>query len=197
MANTVEGVLLNGTHAARPAATAVSAGTLYACSDHDLIYQSDASAWATWSDVTGGGGGGGFPTFSGAKLTKSTTQGVNATTAAITFDGEVFDTDTFHDNATNNTRLTIPTTGHYMIGGSVSYESGAGSTNITRITNNGSFTNGWGYVRTSETGFTSMHFSVVASLSATDFVELEFETSGNRTVRTSSNGTSFWIARLA
>lgn len=45
-----------GDHASRPAATAVPTGTLYSCTDHDLIYQSDGATWATWA--TGGGGGG-------------------------------------------------------------------------------------------------------------------------------------------
>lgn len=49
--------LLQGTHASRPAATAVPAGTLYACTDHDLIYQSDGATWSTWATVGGGGGG--------------------------------------------------------------------------------------------------------------------------------------------
>jgi hypothetical protein len=55
MAATVAGVLLAGTHAARPAASAVSAGTLYSCSDHSLVYQSDASSWSTWANLAGTG----------------------------------------------------------------------------------------------------------------------------------------------
>lgn len=56
MANTVAGVHLGpDTHANRPDATAVTAGTLYSCSDHDLIYRSDGSTWTTWADLTGGG----------------------------------------------------------------------------------------------------------------------------------------------
>lgn len=40
-----------GTHAARPAASAVPQGTLYACSTHGLIYQSDGSStWSEWYD---------------------------------------------------------------------------------------------------------------------------------------------------
>lgn len=46
--------LLEGDHASRPAATAVPAGTLYACSDHGLIYQSDGATWATWASLGGG-----------------------------------------------------------------------------------------------------------------------------------------------
>ena len=42
------GHLLTGTHAARPAASAVPEGTLYSCTDHSLVYQSDTATWATW-----------------------------------------------------------------------------------------------------------------------------------------------------
>lgn len=44
-------VLLEGDHASRPAATAVVAGALYACSDHGLVYQSDGSSWSTWATL--------------------------------------------------------------------------------------------------------------------------------------------------
>lgn len=45
--------LLHGTHAARPAATVVPEGTLYACSDHGLVYQSDGATWSTWATLGG------------------------------------------------------------------------------------------------------------------------------------------------
>lgn len=54
---TFPGMLQEGDHASRPAATAVGSGALYACSTHDLIYQSDGSSWSTWSDVSGASGG--------------------------------------------------------------------------------------------------------------------------------------------
>lgn len=44
-----------GTHAARPAATAVPAGGLYSCSDHNLIYRSDGATWSTWATLSGTG----------------------------------------------------------------------------------------------------------------------------------------------
>lgn len=53
---TIPGMFLTGTHAARPAATAVGKGSLYACSDHKLIYQSDGATWSTWIDASGSGG---------------------------------------------------------------------------------------------------------------------------------------------
>ncbi len=44
--------LLEGNHAGRPAFGAVPQGTLYACSDHALIYQSDGvAAWSTWATL--------------------------------------------------------------------------------------------------------------------------------------------------
>jgi len=55
VATTLNGVLLTGNHASRPAASAVAKGTAYACSTHNLIYQSDTSSWTTW--FTGDGSG--------------------------------------------------------------------------------------------------------------------------------------------
>jgi hypothetical protein len=42
-------------HASRPAATAVAGGTLYPCTDHSLIYQSDGATWSTWATLGAGG----------------------------------------------------------------------------------------------------------------------------------------------
>lgn len=54
---TVPGMFLTGDHASRPAASAVGGGSLYSCTDHDLIYQSDTSSWTTWATLTPGGSG--------------------------------------------------------------------------------------------------------------------------------------------
>lgn len=47
--------LPSGVHASRSAATAVPVGSLYSCTDHGLIYQSDGSTWATWATLGGAG----------------------------------------------------------------------------------------------------------------------------------------------
>jgi hypothetical protein len=58
---TLPGVLLSGTHSARPAASAVAGGTLYAETDTGQTYQSNGSStWTAWGAVSGGGGGGGL-----------------------------------------------------------------------------------------------------------------------------------------
>lgn len=56
--------ITKGTHAARPAATAVPSGSLYSCSDHSLIYQSDGAAWSTYATL---GGSSAVPTVSASR----------------------------------------------------------------------------------------------------------------------------------
>jgi hypothetical protein len=48
--------LLTGTIAARPAATAVPAGSLYSSTDEGVVYQSDGTNWANWATATTAGG---------------------------------------------------------------------------------------------------------------------------------------------
>ena len=56
VATTLPGVLLSGTHSARPAASAVASGTLYAETDTGQTYQSDgASTWTAWGAAIVGG----------------------------------------------------------------------------------------------------------------------------------------------
>lgn len=57
---------------------------------------------------------------SGARVYKSTGQGsIGSTLTVLTFDTENYDDDTYHDNSTNNSRLTVPATGRYTIQGNV------------------------------------------------------------------------------
>lgn len=71
--------ILSGTHAARPAATAVPDGTIYACSDHNLIYQSDGATWATW--IAAGAGASALNDLSDVDTTGQTSGDV------LTYDG--------------------------------------------------------------------------------------------------------------
>ncbi len=72
--------------------------------------------------VANGGTGsasGPTPTFSGARVYFTVNQAIpssaDSATTFLTFNGENFDTDGYHDNVTNNSRLTIPATGTYMV----------------------------------------------------------------------------------
>lgn len=100
----------------------------------DLIYF-DGTNWqrlakGTASQVLAMNGGATAPewvaagvvTFKGCRVTHSATQTVGTASATlIAFNTEVFDTNAFHDNVTNNTRLTIPTTGYYTVKASLYY----------------------------------------------------------------------------
>jgi len=58
------------------------------------------------------------PAFAGVRVRKSATQSIpNATDTVITFDTETYDTDAYHDNTTNSSRLTVPAgkAGYYSI----------------------------------------------------------------------------------
>ena len=76
---TIPGMFLTGDHASRPAAGDVGSGSLYSCTDHDLIYQSDGSSWTTWA-TAGGGVPAGAITSSG--LTMATARILGRTTAS-------------------------------------------------------------------------------------------------------------------
>ena len=89
--------------------------------------------WATPASTT--------PTFVGCQLEKITSlQSIsNATATAITFNSEVFDTDGFHDNTTNNTRITIPSgkAGKYLLIAQVSFAANATGARIIKLYKNG------------------------------------------------------------
>lgn len=78
--------------------------------------------------ATGGGGGGdttGSPT-SGARVNLTGNQTIpNNITTILNFDNEIFDTESYHDNVTNNSRLTIPEDGFYVLTGTIDWDQNA------------------------------------------------------------------------
>ena len=88
-----------------------------------------AGGLPSWATPAAGG-------FVGASVYRSTAQTLsNDTNTVINFNAEVFDTDGFHDNSTNNSRLTIPTGkgGYYLLNLFVAFESAASGTRQTQI----------------------------------------------------------------
>jgi hypothetical protein len=82
---------------------------------------------ATWATPSSG-------SFAGCRAVNNANQSINNTTAtAIAFQTETFDSDAFHDNSTNNSRLTIPAgkTGYYQISALVRWQNDA-TTNTVR-----------------------------------------------------------------
>lgn len=110
----------------------------------------------------------------------------NETFTAVTLpDGENFDTDTMHSTASNTSRITVPATGYYLITASCQF-----AVNGTGIRAFNFRKNGTTDVTTGMAGWTadptigatygnSVNGSVVASLAASDYVELmAYQSSG-------------------
>lgn len=82
---------------------------------------------ATWATPSSG-------SFAGARAVNNANQSISNTTAtAIAFQTETFDSDAFHDNTTNNSRLTIPAGkgGYYQISALIRWQNDA-TTNTVR-----------------------------------------------------------------
>ena len=89
----------------------------------------------SWATPSGGGS-----TLVGCSITRTTTQSIaNSTWVALAFDSESFDTDGFHDNATNNSRITIPTGkgGKYLITSTIQWDASATGRRSLKIYING------------------------------------------------------------
>ena len=100
-----------------------------------LTADSTAATGLAWSTV-------GASSFNGAQVKKSSAQSTSAGgVTTITFDQENYDTNSYHDNSTNNSRLTVPTTGYYRFTintGQANYPVGANEFSQVRLYKNGS-----------------------------------------------------------
>ena len=172
-------------------ASVLAEGMISYLKDTNSTEYYSGSAWAAI-------GGSATPTLVGCRLTKSANQSLtDSTETAITFDGESWDTNGFHDNVTNNTRITIPAgyTGKYELSGVVSIAPMVGNYYVL-IKKNGSVLT-YTVVQYSsnsslDTGFT---FSQLLSLTAADYVELFlYQASGS--AKNCQTGTSFAINYL-
>ena len=100
----------------------------------------------------------------------------NGTETSMTLDLENYDTDGFHSNVTNNTRLTIPTgkSGYYLVQGQVGYDLNTTNRRITTIRKNN--TSNIAQVEGNPNGASNVYpyfpITVVAYLAAADYVEL-------------------------
>ncbi len=123
-----------------------------------------------WAAPSGGGS-----TFVGVKVTKSADQTIaSATEAQITWNQEEFDTNAFHDNSTNNSRLTVPTGqgGYYRIYAEMQWANTSSTARkIIAVYLNGAVTQ-IGTFETGSIGFPSCVVSFTQNLSAGDYIQL-------------------------
>lgn len=126
----------------------------------------------------------GNATWQGAIGAKATTASFSSwlTLTTVPFASESFDTNTFHDNVTNNSRLTIPTGmgGVYQISvnGKVNGSVGYTQTGVQLFKNWTLLTVGWGGYDQWIPGFS---MSEIENCSAWDYFEVKIQTDVNRT----------------
>jgi hypothetical protein len=135
----------------------------------------------------------------GARVQKAATQSISNTTfTAMTFTSEVYDSGSYHDNATNTSRLTVPIAGKYLITGSIEY-----TANATGIRAAGIRMDGTTYIASQSTASlgsvlaTTVNVSVVRDLAANAYVELmAYQSSGGALNTLANDMTHFSITFL-
>lgn len=113
---------------------------------------------------------------------------------SVAFQAEDFDTNTMHDNATNNSRITITTTGKYAIGATVQFTVGAKSVGGYLLLNNTTKI-AYSFSGNGVNSLTGFSLSTIYSFTAGDYIEVFASTSS--TDNTSGDtGTNFWAYKI-
>jgi hypothetical protein len=140
--------------------------------------------------------------FVGASAYRTVSQNLsNATETALTFDAENYDTHSFHDNSTNNTRMTVPAgqAGRYLITAQTVFTNNATGQRIVYVYVNSTLTTFTGPAiggsASIDLGLTT---SYVANLAVGDIVEVRgYQNSGGTlAVFGNSNRSSFQVSYL-
>lgn len=124
-------------------------------------------------------GGISIPTQASCRVLRSTTQSISdSTVTTVNWNSEDFDTDSMHDNSTNNTRITAKTAGKYVIVVAVVFA--ANDTGIRQIilNKNGSLHQQQIFANNAS-GEDQLSMSSVVSLAVNDYVEVDvYQASG-------------------
>jgi hypothetical protein len=139
------------------------------------------------------------PAFVGCQATSNTNQTIaNNTLTAINWNTETFDSDGFHDNVTNNSRMTIPSGkgGKYLVTALLQIETNTSGVRLIYIYKNGSQVR---YTQLTPTAARPSHLiTCIVETVATDYLEIYVnQTSGTtQTYDTSGLEGEFNIAWL-
>lgn len=120
----------------------------------------------------------------GCKVTRGSAQTIaNSTVTVVAFTSEEWDSDGFHDNATNNSRMTVPAghSGKYTVSATVVFTANATGRRVVRLFKNGTTIVG----RTDSNAvsvagvITTLNVTAEVSMSPTDYIEVQvFQDSG-------------------
>jgi hypothetical protein len=128
-----------------------------------------------WGAAAGGG-------FVGCRLTKSSVQSLdNATSTAITWNTEDFDTDGFHSTVSNTSRITIPVgkAGKYLITGLIGFTENSTGTRQVLLYKNGTYIYFAAQFKPADNTDPQLTFSTIQSLAESDYIELyAYQSSG-------------------
>lgn len=130
------------------------------------------------------------PSLKGCRVTASAAQSIGTTLVAVAFDTEAFDTDTMHDNVTNNTRITFTTAGYYQVTGTVVTDANAASWAGIRL-------NGTTYISkmgAGNAGASTANGTVVTTIynfAAADYIEFMGAFGATQNTKSGVDGCSF------
>lgn len=135
------------------------------------------------------------PAVSAGTFTNQTVP--NNSVRKIVWDGESFDIGGFHDNANNNTRLTIPEAGIYQVNALVAWSSNPTGDRILTVIKNGTVTQ-LTDVKTATGSLTSQSLNGLLSLEEGDFLETTvFQTSGTDLTTVSTSPMQFSVVKVS
>ncbi len=134
-------------------------------------------------------------TVSAARVSQSAGQSITTTLTAINFDTETFDTNTFHDNVTNNTRLTIPSTGYYSVTGIVNTDANAVAYGGIRL-NGSTYIAKAGIGNAGASTANGLVITVTYYFSTNDYIELMGAFGTTQTTKSGADGTLFMINKI-
>jgi len=117
-----------------------------------------------------------IPTARGCSLYRTADQSIaNSTATNISWDIELYDTDAYHDNSVNPTRITIPSGlgGKYLISTTIPYAANGTGQRVGYIQINGSLAYLTAQGDLSATIGTFVDYVYTASLTAGDYIEIQ------------------------
>ena len=133
-----------------------------------------ASGVPSWATPASGS------TFVGANVTGASLTAANATATTVAFNAETYDTNAFHDNTTNNNRMTIPSgkAGYYLVTATGLWDANATGRRNFYVRKNGTIIYNIELTPGAAT-YPSPTFSMPFSLAVADYIDIAiYQTSG-------------------